>query len=264
VVAVLTHLLILWAVLAAALIAARTHRRARSAEKSGEFGAALGFIATSFGLLLGLLVVFATNHYTSTRTEAQTEATAAVALFGDLAAFPTDVRERTRHDVVCYMRAVIGNNWTAMERGDSNEPLATRRIQDRMFAAINGLALDDPRQSAAASRAAGKVTEVGSSRQRLLFLARPSIPVVLWVLIYVGAGVLVFLIASDLVARRETAIAGLAAIVLMLSVVIAVLTSLDRPFSPLARVGPTAMERGLVLLSNDRAGAPWLRPCADT
>jgi hypothetical protein len=81
------------------------------------------------------------------------------------------------------------------------------------------------------------------------------------VLIYLGAAVLVFLIASDLVARRETAIAGLACVVLMLSVVVGVLSTLDRPFGPLARVEPTALRSALSLVADGREGAAYLRAC---
>jgi hypothetical protein len=255
--AVVVHILILWVVIAIGLLAARLHRKLRAEPKSGEFGASLGFIASSFGLLLGLLVVFATTHYSNARTEAQTEATAIVSMLDDLSGLSPAVAEPVQHDVVCYSRSVIGDDWPQMESGTGVESAETRTAGDAVRTAIHALPA-----SPSASAAASKLTEAGAARQQLLFLAKPSIPIVLWVLIYLGAAVLVFLIASDLVARRETAIAGLACVVLMLSVVVGVLTTLDRPFSPLARVEPTALKSALQLVDAGQKDAPFLRPCS--
>jgi hypothetical protein len=112
--AVVVHILILWAVIAIGLLAARLHRGLRTEPKSGEFGASLTFIASTFGLLLGLLVVFATTHYSNTRTETQTEATAIVALFDGLGGLPAAVGQPVQHEVVCYARSVAADDWRQM------------------------------------------------------------------------------------------------------------------------------------------------------
>jgi hypothetical protein len=254
--AVVVHILILLVVMAAGLLAGWLHRRARPEPANGEFGASLAFIAASFGLLLGLLVVFATTHYSDARTATQTEATAFVSLFDDLGPLSPAVGEPLQHDVVCYARSIVADDWRQMEVGSDVEAVQTRDAGDRMRLGIGELPA-----SPAASAASAKLTEAGAARQQLLFLARPAIPTLLWVLIYLGAAVLVFLTAADLVARKETVIAGLACVVLMLTVVVGVLASLDRPFSPLARVEPTALKSALSLVEAGREGAPYLRPC---
>jgi len=256
--AIVLHILIMWAAIAIGFGAARLHRKRRKEPKSGEFGAALGFIASMFGLLLGLLVVNATSHYANARTEAQTEATAIVAVFGAVSALKPAIAEPVQHQVVCYARSVIDGDWRRMDQGSDVEAVSTRNAGDRLRAAI--VALPD---GSGGSAAASKLTEAQAARQQLLLLAKPTIPTVLWVLIYVGAAVLMFLLASDLVARRETAIAGLGCVVVMLTLVVGVLVTLDRPFGPLARVEPTALRSGLQLIAAGREDAAYLRPCTD-
>jgi hypothetical protein len=255
--AVVVHVLILWAAIGVGFGVAWLHRRTRNEAKSGEFGASLSFIASMFGLLLGLLVVTATNHYSDTRKAAQTEATTIVALFGDVSDLPVAVREPVQHQVVCYARSVAGGDWRQMDRGSDVEAASTRASGDALRASIARLP-----EGGAASAASGKLTEAGAARQQLLFLARSSIPIVLWVLIYLGAAVLMFLIASDMASGRSVAIAGLACVVLMLTVVVGVLVTLDRPFSPLARVEPTALRAGLDLIAAGRENAAFLAPCS--
>jgi hypothetical protein len=244
------------------MVGAWLHGKLRKEPKSGDLGPALGFIGSSFGLLLGLLVVFGANHYTSARSEAEDEATAVVAMFDEVGVFPPATREHAEHSIVCYIRSVIEDDWKAMERGQGTDAIETRRAGGRVLRAIHTLPLSPERFESAASQATTEMIDARRSRQQLLFLSRPAIPTVLWVVIFVGAAVLVFLITGDLVARPETKVAGLVAVAVMLTVVIGVLVSLDRPFSPLARIDPTAMQRALELLGTDQQGEPFLRPCS--
>ena len=254
--ALVVHILVVWAAIAAGLSAAALHRRRLEEPESNKYGPALTFIGSMFGLLLGLLVVTATNHYRDTRTEAQTEATAIVAMFNATLALDPAEAEPVQHRIVCYARTVIDADWTQMERGEEVEADPTIKATDALGLAVRSLPEGEP-----ASQVVAHGREAGVARQKLLFLARPAIPTILWVLIYVGAAVLIFLIRSELTAERSASLAALACVVLMLTLVVGVLSSLDRPFSPLARIEPTALQSGLKLIAAGDERATYLRPC---
>jgi hypothetical protein len=261
-VALVVHLLILWASIALGLAAAWLLGKWTKNADPGGFGPALSFIASSFGLLLGLLVVFAANHYSSTRTSAETEASTFVAMFDTVAGLPSPTRENVQHEIVCYMRSIATDDWGAQEREESHEAPATRASGDRLRAALRTLPPTSNRATSIYGRAEAQITDAGKAREELLFKARPTIPTILWVVVFVGAALLTFLIASELSAEGATRLAALGAVIVMLSFVIGVLVSLDRPFSPVARVEPTALNRGLTLLTSAPGSKAILRPCA--
>jgi hypothetical protein len=258
---VIVRVLILWAVIALAVaLSVLAHQRAKS-DESHDYQVALGFVGASYGLLLGLLVVFAVGHYSDTRREAQKEASSLVALWDTLDAYPPETRDAVRHDLICYMRAIVADDWPAMERGSRLEEPRTLVFGDRVRAGVRGLPLDDDRQRSAFGCASTLITDAGSSRQQLLFFTEPEIPIVLWVLIYVGAFLLVYLIGTHYADRPRGRFGALASVVALLTVVVVVLGMLDNPFAVGARVHPNSMNDAIDLVSVDGDSAGVLRPC---
>ena len=257
------RVLILWAVIALAIaLSVLVHRR-RKSDDGPEFQVVLGFVGSAYGLLLGLLVVFAMGHYSDTRREAQKEASSLVALWDTLDAYPPETRDAVHHDLICYMRAIVADDWPAMERGSRLEDPRTLAFGDRVRDGIRELPLDDERQRAAYSRASSLITDAGSSRQQLLFFTEPEVPTVLWVLIYVGAFLLVFLLGTHYADRPRGRFTALGSAATLLTVVVVVLTMLDNPFIAGARVQPHSMRDAIDLVSvgSDRTGV--FRPCPE-
>jgi cytochrome c biogenesis factor len=95
----------------------------------------------------------------------------------------------------------------------------------------------------------------------LLFFTQPAVPTVLWVLIFVGAFLLVFLIATHYAERPRGRLAALASATALLTVIVVVLSMLDNPFTFGARVRPDSMREGIDLLSVGRERTAVLRPC---
>jgi hypothetical protein len=261
---VIVRVLILWAVIALAVALSVLVHRKRKSDESPEFQVVLGFVGSAYGLLLGLLVVFAVGHYSDTRREAQKEASSLVALWDTLDSYPPETRDAVHHDLICYMRAIVAGDWPAMERGSRLEDPRTLAFGDRVRDGIRGLPLDDERQRSAYGRASSLITDADASRQQLLFFTEPEVPTVLWVLIYVGAFLLVFLLGTHYADRPRGRFTALGSATVLLTVVVVVLTMLDNPFTAGARVQPHSLRDGIDLVSvgGDRAGV--LRPCPQT
>jgi cytochrome c biogenesis factor len=95
----------------------------------------------------------------------------------------------------------------------------------------------------------------------LLFFTEPEVPTVLWVLIYVGAFLLVFLVGTHYAERPRGLLAALGSVTALLTVIVVVLTMLDNPFTAGARVEPDSMRDAIELVSVDGDRTGVLGPC---
>jgi hypothetical protein len=198
-------------------------------------------------------VAFGASHYTDVRHQAEDEATSLVALWDTVSVYPPQVRNAARHDVLCYMRAIRDNDWPAMERGRRLQSRRAGEFGDRMRAAIVRLPQDTRPEQSAYGRAETIVTDADKARQQLLFFSEPEIPTVLWVVIFVGAFLLFLLVAMHYAGRPAGRFAALGSVVTLLTVVVAVLSMLDQPYSPGAQVGPTGLRHAIDLINPHRA-----------
>jgi hypothetical protein len=248
--AILIYILILWGVIALAWLVAWWLKR-RGADTSGQFTNIVLFVGFLFGFLVTTLQVFATNHYSDTRSEAQSEPTSLVTMYDDLGVFPQHVRATGQHDIVCYMWSVAEGDWKAQERGANLESPETLQWGDRLRNFRDKLPQDMPATQAVSM----DLSNADDARQQLLFLAQPQIPTVLWVAVFVSAGLLLFFQISDSQSQRKIIKRTvLAALVVLLTAEVASLAILDRPFSPIARIQPSAMIDAIGLIQADRPG----------
>jgi hypothetical protein len=258
---VLLHVLILWGLVVLALTVAWLAERRRKSDEKPEFQVALGFVAASYGLLLGLLVAFGANHHSDVRQRAQDEADSMIALWTTVNVYPPGVRDRTQHDIFCYMRSIRDDDWPAMERGNPLESFRTGKFGDQLRLTISELPEKGGHQASAYGRAEGIVTEATKSREQLLFFTQPRVPAMLWVVIYVGAFLLFLLIALHYAGRPTGRLVSLGAVVALLTVVVSVLSMLDQPYGVGVRVGPTAMQHAIELLNFQNQTTGVFGPC---
>jgi hypothetical protein len=255
-------LLILWAVIASAVALAVLVPRRRSGDgEPPDYRVVLGFVGTAYGLLLGLLVVTAVGHFSDARHKAEDEATSLVALSEGVTIFPPEVRVLVQHDLICYMRSIVADDWPSMESGNTTEAPRTLAFGDRVRSDIRTMPFTNQRESAAFGRVSGLITDANKARQDLLFFTQPEIPTLLWVVIYVGVFLMVFVIAIHYTDHPGGRAPALGMMSVLLTVVIAVIATLDRPFDLGAQVQPNAMRQAITLLSVN-AGNGVLRSCS--
>lgn len=243
----IVHVLVLWGVFgAAAALALLLHRR-RATDEPPEYPPALTFVGASYGLLLGLLVVFAVGHFTDVQNESQREASSLVSLYDTTGVYPPQTRDHIRHDLVCYMRSIVNDEWPSMARGSDLEVGRTLGFGDQLRADLRKLPDSNPEQGSAYGHASTLITDASASRQRLLFFTAPRIPVALWVVIYVGAFVVFLLLVGHYATRPVGRISALATVALLMTVVVAVLAMLDQPYGLGVQVEPNQMRQAINL-----------------
>jgi hypothetical protein len=166
-----------------------------------------------------------------------------------VAVYPPQIRNPTQHDLLRYMRAIRDDDWLSMERGIHLESPRALLFGDRLRTKIGALPTKGSHEGSAYGRAEGLVIDADKSRQQLLFFTESRVPAVLWAVIYIGAFLLFLLIAMHYAGRPAGRIVSLGSVVTLLTVVVAVLSILDQPYGPGARVGPTSLRHAIALVS---------------
>jgi hypothetical protein len=159
------------------------------------------------------------------------------------------------------MRSIVADDWPSMEHGNTTEAPRTLALGDRVRSDMRALPFANEREGSAYGRAVDLITDASEARQQLLFFTEPEIPTPLWVVIYVGVFLLVFLIAIHYSDQTRGRVTALASVSVLLTVVIAVLAMLDRPFEAGARVQPNEMRQAIALVSVDSKSS-ILKPCS--
>jgi hypothetical protein len=154
--------------------------------------------------------------------------------------------------------AVAEGDWKAQEREATQESPDTVVWGDRLRNFRNTLPQDSP----ATQTVGADLSAADSARQQLLFLAQPQIPAILWAIVFVSAGLLFFLQVSDSQGQRKIIRRTvLTAVTVLMTVEVASLAVLDHPFSPIARIQPSAMTDAIGLVEAGRPGLPTQHDC---
>jgi hypothetical protein len=156
---VIVRVLIIWGAIALAVALSLLVHPWRKGDELPDYKVVLGVVGSAYGLLLGLLVVFAVGHYSDARHRAEDEATELVALHDAVAVYPREPRESLRHDLICYMRSIIADDWPSMERGISIEAPRTGAFGDRLRAATDELPVANERERSAYGRAVSLISD---------------------------------------------------------------------------------------------------------
>ena len=85
---------------------------------------------------------------------------------------------------------------------------------------------------------------------------------ILWTVVFVSGGLLIFLQVSD--ARSQAKVVWrttLIAVIVVMTLEVTSLAALDRPFSPIAGIQPTAMTDAIGLLTAGRTDLPTSHAC---
>ncbi|MGI8336719.1 hypothetical protein ACRYCC_42820 [Actinomadura scrupuli] len=258
---ILIYVLILWGFIALGWLVAWWLKR-RGAAMSGQFTNVVLFVGFLFGFLLTTLQVFATNHYSDARSQAQSEPTSLVAVYDELGVFPPQVRTTARREVICYMWSVAERDWKAQGRGGIEEAPDTIVRGDRLRNLRTMLPQGSPATQAASQQVSTDLSDAGKARQQLLFLAQPRIPAILWAIVFVSGGLLIFLLVGDSQSQQKIIRRiVLVAVAVLMTVEVASLAVLDRPFSPIAQVQANAMKDAIALLEAGRTGQPTPHDC---
>lgn len=239
---------------------------AKSAARDDKHGTdrltdAIAFVGGAFGILLGLLLVLAVEHFVNARQAGREEAVAVTALHSTLEPFPAEQREGVRRTLVCYVEAIVADDWRATSIGDLTGSENANAYQRQLQQQVSALPQETDAQANVAFFVQDNVQHLVSSREFRLLYARPEIPALIWVVIYASALVFAGLMSFHIGDRPRLLVIAVGSTTLVLVVMIGAMRVLDSPFSGPARIEPVSAQGTLRLLRDIDPRLPQASDC---
>jgi hypothetical protein len=228
---------------------------------SGVFGV----LATGFAIFAGFVVFLAFTSYDQSRAGSEQEALTVVQQFETAQFLPTNVRARLGGELLCYGRYVVNEEWPAMESGtiaDTINPWALA-----LFRTLQPVEPRTASEEAAYGKWLDQTSDREEARRDRIHGASGITPTSVWIVLFLTAGVvfvfMLFFADSAELARSQAMLIGSATTVVVATLL--VINALDKPYSGVGRIEPTAMQRSLVLIDQARhaIGARDTPPCDD-
>ncbi len=206
----------------------------------------LSVIGTMFAVMLAFVILFSLQSYQRAREGANIEAVSVTELNAVASVFGSPTSDRLRGGLVCYGRAVIYDEWPAMQDGHSSALVES--WVDRLHDDFTAAAPREARQEAAYAQWFDEVAQRRDGRRERLAEASPFMPMPLWLALGIGATLtLGYMVAQA--DRREGVVIQAIPIGFVAALVTAgllVVVFLDNPYTGgNGSIKPTEMSRTL-------------------
>jgi len=212
---------------------------------SGVFGV----LATGVAFLLGFVIFLAFESYDASRSGAETEALMVAQQVPTAQLMPPSVTDRLTGELVCYGRAVVGQEWPAMERGEGRDEI--NPWAPALFRTLETARPGNAAEEAAYSKWLDQTSTREEGRRDRLHGADGIIPGPVWLILFLAAGVIFvyMLFFADPSEASYVQAVLIGTVTAVLGLMFVVLGLLDNPYSggP-GSLQPDAMERTLGLI----------------
>jgi hypothetical protein len=228
-----------------------------------DFGAVDALVGIVYGILLAILVLFASEHYTAAISNADKEATSLNDIYKSAGTLQPAVRDGIRHQVICYAREKIELEWPALRDSDGKgSPVLFTRTRE-LNSEIEAVARARPTDLIVSTLFNANLSRA-EARQLMLEDSRPELPRPLWIVVLLGIGIVMFLLALRYWEVRAHLVAALLASLILLVAMVGALAELDRPFASIIGLQPRAMESVLTSVVQSSSSSPAVfKPCTE-
>ena len=146
---------------------------------------ALTVIGTMFAVLLAFTILDALQNYQRARDGGSMEAIAVTELHNVADVLEGHGGSRLHGDLICYSRAVVSDEWPAMERRETSA--SVQHWVDTMVTDFAAADPGNPKQEAAYGQWFDQQAERRDGRRARVAEASPSVPLPLWIVLGIGA-----------------------------------------------------------------------------
>jgi len=205
----------------------------------------LGILGTTYGVILGFMLFTVWNDFRAAEVNANMEASSLLTVTRIGAQLPSPEREAIQELGVKYAEMTIHQDWPAMEMQQDSSGSA--RVAGEMWQVLvrlrsngNGVGTVDHLTNALKDLSERRNLREQEFQERL--------PKILWMLLVVGAGVTVgsaCLLGND---NEWLHYCQVLALTFVVSVALAAIADLARPFEGAVSVSPVAFERALTMM----------------
>ena len=205
----------------------------------------LGILGTTYGVILGFMLFTVWNDFRGAEVNANMEASALLTVSRIGAGLPSPEREAIHALGIKYAETTINQDWPAMqtqENGDASEGVVGEMW--KVLAEIKSGGGGD----SSADHLSNALKDLSERRNLRAEELRNRLPGILWLLLIAGAGATVgssCLLGND---NKWLHYCQVLALTFVVSVALASIADLARPFEGAVSVTPVAFERALAMM----------------
>ena len=203
---------------------------------SGHASVVFGFIGTIYAIVVGFLMVFQFQTFQNAKDQIAVEASAVRNLDLLSVAYSDAVRADIQHALVCYADSVVLQDWPAMAKGKADP--RTDQAVEVLYSTYGSIDQDigkpglQNQNLVSSSRISYKVlADRGEARSARLLVADQDLPMLVWLFVLSGAGILIgltyFFLGAETAVTRAVLVGVVAGTMAML---LPILIFLDNPF----------------------------------
>ena len=244
---------------ALALSYAVEHKFRPGPAEQAHIQSVFAFIGSGYGVLLGILVFLALQNYNDAEESAATEASAVISEYRIVQVLPPDARRNVQRSMYCYAQIIINEEWPTLEEGGRAPTEPGDLWSRRAWRELGGMPTNTPTLAETYQVAIDTWAERAEARDARLVFAGPSIPASVWVVVYLGAAVVVVLTGLFPQQRHRSRLLVFAGAISVLGAVVVVLTFIQRPYTQIA---PYAMENAVRVMKGEPVDDNVFQPCA--
>lgn len=203
---------------------------------TGFIYAVLGVV---YAVMLGLMVVAVWEQWNAAADRADQEASGLAEVFWVADRMPESKGHNIQELVHSYATVVVEEEWPLMRQGKSSRKAWA--LLDEIRSEVQDFQPSTPAQTVLYEQG----LELADARRERLLLADHGLPAILWVVLIIGAVVVIgftYLFGLDSTVIHVLMVAALA---LIIALVLFTVAELDFPFRGDIRLGPEAMEQVL-------------------
>ena len=222
-------------------------------------GIVFAFCGVIYALVVGFVLAFALQGYQQAESDAAIEADSVTSLSRSATLFDAESRDHIGHELICYARSVIYQEWPAMRSGNSSD--LTVAASDRLFHSFGSLGSTHS-NDAALSGSLDRIREMDEARASRLIKSDQQLPAMFWVFM-IGGGLLL-IGYSTILSGRESFFGQIlfimpVSLLLLCSVYLVVV--FEQPFKGPNAIKPAAMEVALESVDRFVPDPRANRPC---
>jgi hypothetical protein len=221
-------------------------RRSWPALADGGHNDVAGFIIAVVGViyavLLAFVVIVSWENFSHAESTVGQEASALRSIYRESQAFPPDVQEHIRADVLRYASTVIEVEWPAMAAGQPGSP-EVYQVLDDMSQSLVQLPATTPLQQVYVAAEADRFNQLVGFRSERLDYVEKGVPTVLWIALGVGAVVTIGFAMIFGLGNATLHLIMTASLSALIGVLLFVSIAIDHPFDGDVAVDPAPLER---------------------
>jgi len=204
-------------------------------------GHVIGTFGVFFGILLALVAVSVYENYADTRHAARQEAGQITALYRGTTGLPAEVAAPIQATIKEYLRVVIEEDWPDQRRGEL--PDASLGLVDRLEEEVHKYDPQDVQQFAEFQQLLVTFDDFVETRRVRIDATTLELPMLFWVVIWVGAAINAVLIGLIIVRSRRLHLVLAGMLALFIGLVMFTTADMDLPYQGSLAVGPGVFER---------------------